>query len=605
VSDRGSDVAQTGGTYEFQRLDGDLPESPETYWRWGIPSLVLGTLTVAFALASQFYVQPRIVSRYEGIVGKILELEPGETLATGASRMVVDLQAKQIGPTEAGAKEDDSEILGRIERLKNAELAALRLVVEQPANAEYRYAAAQIALSMSTCYWKLARSNERNDNVTLRLKYEQSAMAARDQAEDAMRSARRYPGVGSLLAEKWAIREQLNRTHLFSEDAVANLKVFVERTEELYRENPGDRDWGRFLGRSKLLLGLCPVWEGSQEQRLALVEQAEALFQQSLEKDAQALVDGEGAGFVDRVWLAEAIATRNAEQSVEWAKESLIHRHSKRAANGVGGLGDGNVEGIDAMFRALLFMGSIEEALAAFESRRDQVDLPERSVAQSLLASSCVRAAVLRTLASHGGEEGLNDGKFVRLVMRLAPQASDARALINAWVSEMPAVGKPFATEKEVEEGEDRALAMVLRWLRREKIAASGDDAAVISKIFPEEWKPQQSDAEVLVGIVPTMLEWVGKKEITSRRAVELLDEMRRSAPENLDLVYASAILALQTRQFDRAVFDLRRLLDELPGNPQLESLLLSAYESANRAKSLPRNEPLESVQGRVPAGTQ
>jgi hypothetical protein len=250
-------------------------------------------------------------------------------------------------------------------------------------------------------------------------------------------------------------------------------------------------------------------------------------------------------------------------------------------------------------------MGSNDEALAAFESRREEIDLPERSVAQSLLASSCVRVAVLRKLASHGGQGGLNDGKFVRLVMRLAPQASDARALIDAWVREIPEVGQPFAAEKEAEEGEDRALASVLHWLRREKKAASGDDEAVISKIFPEDWQPQQTDADVLVGIVPTVLEWVGKKEITSRRAVGLLDAMRRSAPQNLDLVYASAILALQTRQFERAISDLRRLLDELPGNPQLESLLLSAYENANRSKSLLRKEPGESDPGRVPAGTQ
>ncbi|MFN7731651.1 MAG: hypothetical protein ACK5OB_07105 [Pirellula sp.] len=605
MSALGSDAVRPDGTRKFQRSNGDLPESPETYWRWGIPSLALGTLTIAFALASQFYVQPRIVSRYEGIVRNILDLESGETLATGVSGMVVDLQIKQNGPAEAGAKEDDSALLDRIQRLNQAELAAQRLVVEQPAKSEYRYVAAQIALSMSTCYWRLAGSIERGDGDALRLRYEQSALAARDRAEDAMRSARRNPGVGSLLAEKWAIREQLNRTQLFSQEAVANLKAVVDRTEELQREHSGDRDWGRFLGRSKLLLGLCPVWDGSEEQRLALVEQAEALFQQCLEKDTQALVDEEGAGFVDRVWLAEAIAARNAEQSVEWAKDSLIHRHAKRAANGVGGLGEGNVEGIDAMFRALLFMGSNDEALAAFESRREEIDLPERSVAQSLLASSCVRVAVLRKLASHGGQGGLNDGKFVRLVMRLAPQASDARALIDAWVREIPEVGQPFAAEKEAEEGEDRALASVLHWLRREKKAASGDDEAVISKIFPEDWQPQQTDADVLVGFVPTMLEWVGKKEITSRRAVGLLDAMRRSAPQNLDLVYASAILALQTRQFERAISDLRRLLDELPGNPQLESLLLSAYENANRSKSLLRKEPGESDPGRVPAGTQ
>jgi tetratricopeptide (TPR) repeat protein len=410
-------------------------------------------------------------------------------------------------------------------------------------------------------------------------------MGARDRAEDAMRSAQRFPGVGKLLAEKWSIGEQLNRTRLFSKDAVASLRDLVHRIEVLQGEHPKDRDWLRLLGRSRLMLALCPDRDLTNEQRIGLAEQAEDSLMKCLEKDPDDRGDGAHGEFVDRVWLAEAIAVRNRELSAHWAKESLLRRHAHSAENGGGGSQDESPESIDALFRALLFMGSTEEALAAFESRRDQVSLPERSVAQSLVASSCVRASVLRSIVLREEAVGLNEGKFVRLVMRLAPQSSDARALMNAWVNESPGVGGISGAEQVAEGVEDPAVAMVIHWLRRERQEALASGAGEPSRVFPEGWAVRQLDTEVLVGTVPLLMEWVGRKEITSQRALELLDAMRSAAPENLDLVYASAIVALQGRENDRAINDLRRLLEALPGNAQLESMLLAAYENATASK--------------------
>lgn len=595
------DANRSGTESEPRRLVEDLPESPETYWRWGIPSLVLGTLTVVLGLASQFFVQPRVVARYEQIVKTAMERERSEAISLrdfGNGRGLGEKGAIARGTGAKDAVETDSAaaIHEQIEFLKNAELAAQRLVVEQPSNSEHRYAAGRIALSASAYYWKLASLTGRSEDETERITYEQSAMAARDRGEDAMRSAQRLPGVGSMLAEKWSIREQLNRTRLFSEDAAASLESVLVRLEVLHRENPDDREWLRLLGQARMLLALCPLRAVSEDERIASVEQAEKEFQKYLETDSHGRDVRKGMDFVDRVWLAEAIAVRDRALAAERAKESLVLRHAEGAHRGVGGLGEETPETIDAMFRALLYMGSAEEAFAAFESRRDQVDLPERSTVQSLVASSCVRAAVMGSLGLQGRNDGLNDGKLVRLVMRLAPQSSDARALMDAWVNGTPRVGKLFESEHENDSEHDRALAIVIRWLRLERKAALAGGDAVSSRVFPEGWTLRQSDIEVLVGVIPTLMEWVRKKEMASRRALDLLDAMQGVAPENLDLVYASAILALQARHHDRAISDLRRLLEALPGNAQLERLLLAAYENAAAARSQTLKEREQGV---------
>lgn len=49
----------------------DLPETPQTYWRWGIPSLVLAIVTVSLLITSQFVIEPGILTRYENLVSEV------------------------------------------------------------------------------------------------------------------------------------------------------------------------------------------------------------------------------------------------------------------------------------------------------------------------------------------------------------------------------------------------------------------------------------------------------------------------------------------------------------------------------------------------------
>ena len=45
-----------------------LPESAQTYWRWGLPSVVLAIVCVLIFVWSVVWVEPRVDRRYEGLI---------------------------------------------------------------------------------------------------------------------------------------------------------------------------------------------------------------------------------------------------------------------------------------------------------------------------------------------------------------------------------------------------------------------------------------------------------------------------------------------------------------------------------------------------------
>ena len=412
-----------------------------------------------------------------------------------------------------------------------------------------------------------------------------------------MRSALRYPGLGSLRAEKWILTDRLHRMSVFSHDSIALLESVIQRAEALSTQSPNDRDWLHLLGRGRVMLALSPVTEASKQERLTLLEQGERAFKQCFEMDRDTSDELKRSAFVDHVWMAEAIAATDIDQSVQWAKESVLNRIPQSSATGP--IGTEGIEEIDALFRALLLMGSPEEALAAFESRRDQLNGFDRSLLQSLIASSCVRVVLLRTLLPEAIGQRTSEGRLVRLAMQLAPNSADAIALLEAWIDEKPFVGAISESESTNNEREDSALVSVFRWARQERMKEVGMGASVPSPIFPSDWTARPSDADVLVGMVPVIFEWVRRTKISPERAQEMLETMQSSAPGNANLMVANAMLAFQLRDYDRAIRELRILQERIPDNVELQNFLLAAYENAIRAKTESSKEQAQTT----PAG--
>ena len=123
--------------------------------------------------------------------------------------------------------------------------------------------------------------------------------------------------------------------------------------------------------------------------------------------------------------------------------------------------------------------------------------------------------------------------------------------------------------------------------------------ASVPSPIFPSDWTARPSDADVLVGMVPVIFEWVRRTKISPERAQEMLETMQSSAPGNANLMVANAMLAFQLRDYDRAIRELRILQERIPDNVELQNFLLAAYENAIRAKTESSKQQVQTT----PAG--
>ena len=72
----------------------ELPETKETYWRWGVPSLILAGVTLSSMALSYFFVDPNILSRYEAMVVDSQDL--GQLLSFHMD-LVVHAKAQQCG----------------------------------------------------------------------------------------------------------------------------------------------------------------------------------------------------------------------------------------------------------------------------------------------------------------------------------------------------------------------------------------------------------------------------------------------------------------------------------------------------------------------------
>ena len=165
-----------------------LPESAQTYWRWGLPSVVLAIVSVLIFVWSVFWVEPRVDRRYEGLILHGLEevrqgriKREGETLREG------------------------------VDRIRRLELASNRLIVRYPGEARYRRWSAELGLGIERGIRASMREQVQLGGTTDRTvsklvdadEFESVAVMERGRAEDAIRSAMRLEGEDAQWARGW------------------------------------------------------------------------------------------------------------------------------------------------------------------------------------------------------------------------------------------------------------------------------------------------------------------------------------------------------------------------------------------------------------------
>lgn len=570
----------------------ELPESRETYWRWGVPSLVLAMVTILLGMASWLYMQPRITGRYEAIVARGMSTE-GEF---SEPRTGYDGESA-VGGGDLRTPEATSEARERwlmrgyrtIEVLRGAELAANRLTVQAPSAAHPRWQAGQIALRLEATYQALALGMEGNENEEKRQELRQKAFEARGRGVDAFRSATRLEGPGRVQAELWILEDQVRGLSGRMSEGVEELVQLEERLGGILMQGGAPIDTYRLLGQVQLMRALMLDSDERLEDRVGKLESGVRNLQVYVD-DLRAKERSVSAqDFVSEVWLAEGLMSGSRELGLSRAKEAIQGRVSSPADRGKR-VGSRGVAEADALFRSLLLIGSMDEASVVVASRLRELSLDDQELLRTTVADSCLRALASQRAFPDGGFSEVDPGALVSMAMRVSPGSTGVVSALHSIVVESKGEAWGRWVERSDVDAKDDGIRRVLRWFGDVYREALSEGAVSMEGVGEKKLELTSEDADLLVGGLPLVFRWLQTNAIDAEAARGMVGRMLEVAPQSNDLKYARAMLSVRLEDYSAAMEDLRVLLERTPGNATIQRALLEVQERMSSSASVEKS---------------
>ena len=498
-----------------------LPESAQTYWRWGLPSVVLAIVSVLIFVWSVVWVEPRVDRRYEALIlpgldevrhGRIMR--EGETLREG------------------------------VDRIRRLELASNRLIVRYPGEARYRRWSAELGLGI-----------ERGIRASMREQvplggagesavsksggmedFESVAVMERGRAEDSIRSAMRLEGEDAQWARGWVLRQQLGRMSTRSDWGLSEVQQILQRLDEF-----GSLDWGQSArGRLEVQIGHSSAEE--QDRRQWLETGVHRL------RDGLVNVEGEEVSrFIDRVWMAEGLGSLEDGGGREEARGAIVQGAGlmKREPVGLDELQRGEL--VDSFFRALVMVSGLSEGGVAVLSRLDGFSVDGRRELIDRIVASHFRMMESGRMFPKGGFGGIGVGDWYRSAMRFRVDHPQVEGGLDAY----------FRGEGELEGVElsgsrgDRLLG-TLGWMRE------GVRSGAVAKGM--EW--EEGDVDILVGLMRYLLGRVSRGGLEWEKVRSVVDGMVAGMPRVVELRLGRGLVARECGVWEVALDDFRALKD-------------------------------------------
>jgi hypothetical protein len=529
----------------------DLPETPQTYWRWGIPSLVLAIVTAFLLITSQFVIEPGILTRYENLVSE------------------VRTQAVNDQPLNAS----NTELSKALERTRKAELAAQRLMVRHPDQSKYRRWHAEVCTIVSGIAARLAESDT-NGSTQQHEHWDQLANDFRMRGLESMRSASQLKGLDAGWAQAVLLREDLLRVRQICRDDTRQISALIERYDRIDQES--DRK-GVVFGTGSLAIQLghrvSPAWdprERAETLRLG-VEGLRASLSRSVGEQ-----EGSLEGLVASAWLAEGLASIEPEQAIRIARDAIIGNSDRMQRLSPAISAARRIEAIDAFFRCLLLVSGVEEATASVLSRMDQIPLQDRPLLSHVVVSSHLRALVSRLAYPEGAFGSVSVGHALQSALRIGGDHPELVSLLDGFFIE-PSDQFNFLQglfDRQDARKNDLFLEK-MDWMRRVLRGTQGQQAGSIQA------GPVWSERE-LEGAVVLMAYWVqaaGRHRLEWGQVGPIVDGMVQAYPQSGDLRLGRAVIALGFERWDLAVEELEKIHQRNPEHMGVERLLKQARD--------------------------
>ena len=503
-----------------------LPESPSTYWRWGLPSLVLAAVTLVLMGLSQWVIEPRIASRYSQLVDGVL-----------------------------GSSQSTTEMLRR------GDLAAQRLMVLFPEDARQRRLHAELCFKIAAETLRLDQSPE-------------MASAYRNRGLASLRSATRMGGPDSLWAKNWLLRDDLVIGRQTANIDESSARELFERIDTLSRESPDNAtQWYAAMVRIQLGHRITPELDSSarESQLRQGIEALESFLGRQKEKPAG--LDS----LIASAWLAEGLASLAPEQAALIARDTVIG-YAGRIQELVFDLSIARrIEAIDAVFRCLLLVSGSEEASNSVLSRLEEIPDQDRRLLRNVVVSSYLRALVSRTTSLQSAYSDLSIGGVLTSALRIGPEHPALCALLDSYLLDQPqlagSLGGIFpAGDSKIQ---DRFLSK-LAWVKSVLDQAPQSDSASSDPL--PEWG--ERDKQIAIGLMAYWIGAVRRRTVEWERIEPILARLVDAYPSSSDLRLGRAIAASTLGRWEIAKEDLEVVSKSNPGNELIEKMLVKANQN-------------------------
>jgi len=507
--------------------DKDLPETRETYWRWGVPSLILAGVTLSSMALSYFFVEPNLLGRYEAMV-------------VGSQN--VEFESEQLAnPSTRTAQ--------WFARMRRAELAAERLMVHSPTEARYRRMHAEVALEIDRT-GKQILANISPDSSEYGRRCKELVSGSKNRALESIRSATRLEGPDAAWAKAWILRDELLKLKQKCRDDRMRVPTMIDRVGQL-SNSLEPAEMAEILGALEVQYAYRAFPALEVSERVAQLRSGIARLETGLSRSTANAASSPG-DLITKAWLVEGLASVDPQRAIREAREAIL-----------------------AFFRCLMLVSGIDEASATVLSRIEAIPPEDQQLLRHVIVASELRALVSKSVFPEGVFGEILSGSVFRSMLRIGSDHPEVLDLLDRYYDADQAQSSDPLLELMVVEAEatQDTFLMVLDWTKRimDRQGERGQGHEESFPVFSER------DLEGFVGLLAYWIQESGSRSVPWAGLGTICESFNRAFPNSLDLKIGSAVLAMRYQKWDLAIGYLESIGPNSPNRGLIDGLLQEA----------------------------
>lgn len=538
-------------------LSNDLPETQGTYWRWGVPSLILAGLALSSMALSYFFVEPNILSRYEAMVADSQDLESEPELLANPSARTIQWFAS----------------------MRKAELAAERLMVHSPTEARYRRMHAQVALEIDRTGKQILAniSPDASEDVQ---RCKELVTASKNRALESIRSATRLEGPDAAWARVWILRDDLLKLRQNCRDDRMRVPSMIDRVGQL-SNSLDPADFQEILG----VLDIQSAYRASPSldvaERKTRLESGIARLETSLSRSSPKDASSPG-DLITKAWLVEGLASVDPKRAIREAREAIVEYSQVMQRMSDEWSSEVKIQAIDAFFRCLMVVSGIEEASATVLTRIEAIPPEDQQLLRHTVVASELRTLVSKSAFPKGVHGEILSGSVLRSMLRIGSDHPEVRDLLDRYYDGDQAQRPDSLVELLVVDAESTqdTFLMALGWTKR-IMNSQGERGMGQDESFPVV---SERDLEGFVGLLAYWIQKSSSRSVPWEGLGTICESFLRAFPNSLDLKIGSAVLAMRFQKWDIAIGYLENIGPNSPNRVLIDGLLQEARNRSSMA---------------------